>query len=410
MSQEIIYERPPVTGYQQAIMDCPERFAVVEASTKAGKTASMIIWLFEQALQGRDGQEFWWVAPIYGQAEIAFSRMKRQVTAPRFFVENQTALSLTLPTGSKIVFKSADKPDGLYGQDVYAAVFDEFTRAKEESWYALRSTLTATRGKCKFIGNVRGRGWGYKLAQRAKNSGDGEYTYFKITAWDAVEAGILQRAEVEQAKKDLPEHVFRELYLAEPSDDGGNPFGVQFLEQARLPQLAPGPAICYGVDLAKSVDYTVIVGLNGSGQICYFDRFKMDWSLTRNIVAQLPDLPTCIDSTGVGDPIVEELQRSRKQTEGFKFSSTSKQQLVEGLVLAIQQGKTAYPANTPLEDELFSFAFEHTRTGIRYEAPQGLHDDCVMAYALAWHKFRTKPAPVYGTARVRYVQIKGPRL
>jgi hypothetical protein len=25
----------------------------------------------------------------------------------------------------------------------------------------------------------------------------------------------------------LPEHVFRELYLAEPSDDEGNPFGLE---------------------------------------------------------------------------------------------------------------------------------------------------------------------------------------
>lgn len=398
MNGQILYDRPPVTDYQRAIMDCPQRFAVVEASTKAGKTASMIIWLFEQALQGHEGQDFWWIAPIYGQAEIAFNRMKRQVTINGFFAENQTALTLTLPTGSRIAFKSADKPDSLYGEDVYAAVFDEFTRAKEESWYALRSTLTATRGKCKFIGNVRGRGWGYKLAQRAKNSGDNEYTYFKITAWDAVEAGILERAEVEQAKRDLPEHVFRELYLAEPSDDGGNPFGVRHLEQARLPYLAPGPVVCYGVDLAKTTDYTVIIGLNGAGQVCHFDRFKMDWGLTRQTVADLPDLPTCIDSTGVGDPIVEELQRSRKQTEGFKFTSISKQQLIEGLVLAIQQGKTAYPANTPLEDELFSFSFEHTRTGIRYEAPSGLHDDCVMAYALAWRKHSHRP-PVYSAPK-----------
>ncbi len=407
--ETITYDRPTVTDYQREIMDCPERFAVVEASTKAGKTASMIIWLFEQALQGRDGQEFWWIAPVYGQAEIAFSRMKKQVTVNGFFKENLTALSLTLPTGSKIVFKSADKPDNLYGQDVYAAVFDEFTRAKEQAWYALRSTLTATRGKCKFIGNVRGRGWGYKLAQRAKHSGDGEYSYFKITAYDAVKAGILEAKEVEQAKKDLPEHVFRELYLAEPSDDGGNPFGIAHLERARLSNLASGPAVCYGIDLAKSVDYTVIIGLNGSGQVCQFDRFKLDWTGTTATVAGLPDVPMCIDSTGVGDPIVEELQRKRRNTEGFKFSQSSKQQIIEGLALAIQQGKTGYPGNTVLEDELFSFEYQHTRTGTRYEAPSGLHDDCVMAYALAVHKFTHRPEQ-RPPSRMHSIPTKQPRL
>jgi hypothetical protein len=42
--------------------------------------------------------------------------------------------------------KSGEKPDGLYGEDVFAAVIDEASRMREEAWHALRSTLTATRG------------------------------------------------------------------------------------------------------------------------------------------------------------------------------------------------------------------------------------------------------------------------
>jgi hypothetical protein len=41
--------------------------------------------------------------------------------------------------------------------------------------------------------------------------------YFKITAYDAVKEGILQADEVEQAKRDLPSHVFNELYLSRTS-------------------------------------------------------------------------------------------------------------------------------------------------------------------------------------------------
>src|SRR6476646_9415124 len=111
----IDYKRPWVAGYQRRMLDCQARYTVTEASTKAGKTASHIIWLYEQALQGTTGQEFWWVAPIYGQAKIAFKRMKRQVTVPDFFVKNEADLTLTLPTGSILGFKSADKPDSLYG-------------------------------------------------------------------------------------------------------------------------------------------------------------------------------------------------------------------------------------------------------------------------------------------------------
>lgn len=182
----IKYTRPFVTAYQKKILDSKARYTVTEAATKVGKTASHIIWLFEQSLNLKANQSVWWVAPIYAQAEIAYNRMKAQITDRNFFKANDTKLLLVLPTGAKINFKSAERPDSLFGDDVFAAVFDEFTRAREEAWHALRSTLTATNGRCKFIGNVKGKkNWGYKMALRAK-AGEPEYEYHKITAYDAV--------------------------------------------------------------------------------------------------------------------------------------------------------------------------------------------------------------------------------
>ena len=57
-------------------------------------------------------------------------------------------------------FKGADKPDALYGEDVYAAVIDEASRCKEEAWHAVRSTLTATRGPIRIIGSGLGASYG----------------------------------------------------------------------------------------------------------------------------------------------------------------------------------------------------------------------------------------------------------
>ena len=198
----------------------------LQAGTKTGKTVGCIAWLFEQALFGKKHQNYWWIAPVYGQAKIAFTRMKNAYPDGTFDV-HEGDLRLTLKIiGTVIWFKSAEKPDNLYGEDVYAAVFDEASRGREEAWYALRSTLTATRGPCRFIGNVKGRrNFFYQLARKAQ-AGDPDWAYFKITAADAVAAGVLDAAEIESARRDLPEQVFRELYLAEPSDDGGNPFGI----------------------------------------------------------------------------------------------------------------------------------------------------------------------------------------
>src|SRR2546423_6650570 len=90
------------------------RYAIAECSTKSGKTVACLVWLLEQAMQAHRGQNFWWVAPVYSQAEIAYGRMK--VGLPRDLYEaNETQLRITLANGAVLWFKSAEKPDNLYG-------------------------------------------------------------------------------------------------------------------------------------------------------------------------------------------------------------------------------------------------------------------------------------------------------
>lgn len=383
--ETIEYVRPWVYEKQKAAIFGPSRYAIIEASTKTGKTVGCIIWLAEQAMQGKEGQNFWWVAPVYSQAKIAFRRLKRYL--PReLYTSNEGELTITLPNGAVIWFKGADKPDSLYGEDVYAAVVDEASRVKADAWYAVRSTLTATNGPVRIIGNVKGRkNWFYDLSRRAQN-GEPGYHYTKLTAYDAADAGILAYAEIEDAKRTLPEHIFRELYLAEPSDDGGNPFGLQHIERiATLAGPTGNEVVAWGWDLAKSVDWTVGVGIDQYGQLARFERFQKPWPETIEAIWQATgNVPALVDSTGVGDPILEQLQRKGGHYEGYTFSGPSKQKLMEGLASAIQGGRIAIDRG-PLYAELCEFEYAYTRTGVRYSAPEGQHDDCVMALALAVH-------------------------
>lgn len=392
---KINYKRPFLYKYQKAILNSNARYTVTEAATKVGKTASHIVWLFEQALTLKTNQRVWWIAPTIGQAKIAFDRMKVQITDRSIFTANETLRTITLITGGIIEFKTAEKPDNLYGDDVFASVFDEFTRARESAWFALRSTLTATGGKCKFIGNVKGKkNWGHKLAMKAK-AGEENFEYFKITAYDAANEGMKTKdgrpfiEEIESAKRELPEAVFNELYLAIPNDDASNPFGNDYIKRV-IKDYQFEESACFGIDLAKSYDYAVIVGLSKNGKISMMDRWQSDWGSTkRRIIEKIGNKPTLIDSTGVGDPIVEEIQTGRSNIEGLKFSSTSKQQLMEGLALAIQnQEITIHPSMTTLIDELEAFEFVYTRTGVKYSAPEGMHDDCVCALALAVRRMK----------------------
>jgi hypothetical protein len=385
---EIEIERPTLAPYQKRILDSPSRFTVTEAATKVGKTFPHLWWLFEQSMiPPKEGENYWWVAPVYSQAKIAFNRLRRVVVKSGVFRINESELYIETPAGSRIWFKSAEKPDNLYGEDVFAAVFDEFTRAREEAWIALRSTLTATKGKCKFIGNTKGKkNWGYRLGLKAR-AGEPGYEYFKISAYDAIANGAtwLTLEEIEQAKRDLPESAFRELYLAEALDDQANPFGIQFI-QKRIRPISTNTPVVFGVDLAKSIDWTVVTGLDRDGNVCYFDRWQSDWGQTRSrIIQTIGSVPTAIDSTGVGDPIVEDIQRECGNVEGYHYSSASKQKLMEGLANSIQKGSISVLSGV-MQDELEAFEFVYSRTGVRYSAPEGVHDDTVNSLALANYK------------------------
>ena len=361
---------------------------------------SHIEWLLEEAAKEGAGN-WWWVATVSDTADIAFRRAqdrlrglldsggtKIRVSEPIPFEKNETRKYIDV-FGARLWFKSAEKPDNLYGEDVYGAVGDEVSRWREDAWTALYTTLTATKGRAKLIGNVKGRkNWAYVKARKAE-SGEPDWSHHKLTAFDAIDGGVIDADIVEQAKRDLPDAVFRELYLAEPADDEGNPFGIQAIRACIAPALSGAAPVAWGWDLAKSVDWTVGIALDTDGATCRFERFQRPWQETLAAIERTTGtIPALVDSTGVGDPVLEALQRSgqvRRNFEGFKFSSTSKQQLMEGLAVAIQRGEVRYP-DGPIVAELEAFEYEFTRTGVRYSAPQGMHDDCVMALALAVEK------------------------
>jgi hypothetical protein len=386
------YLRPWLYQKQLDGIFTDKRYCVIEASTKSGKTVGCIVWLTEKAiLEGAPGKHYWWVAPVSDQADIAFRRMKMALPMNKY-IPKENPKRITLWNGAMIWFKSADKPDSLYGEDVYAAVVDEATRCKEDSWHGVRSTLTKTRGPIRIIGNVKGRNnWAYKLARVAESGVDNMH-YTKITAVDAVEAGVLEQEEIDDARAIYPEPVFRELYLAEPSDDEGNPFGIQHI-RACIGPMSSEPPVAWGWDVAKYTNYTVGIALDRDGNVCRFHRWQDSWDATLNkIISLTKRVPAFVDSTGSGDQLVERLRRdSGNNFMGYTFSTKSKQELMVGLSVAIQNREITFP-KSQIVTELEAFEYEiRAQTGnVLYSSPSGVNDDCVDALAMAVKRWRSQ--------------------
>lgn len=399
--RQMRFVRPWLYPKQEAFLYTEKRYSIAEASTKSGKTHGCIVWFIETAaMRGGPNRHAWWVAPTYSQAEIAFRRVIEY--CPRELIHvNYGKLTIQLPNGTWLWFKTGEKPDSLYGEDVICAVIDEASRVREASWIAIRSTLTATQGPLRIIGNVKGRkNWAYRLARRAEARAP-NMLFTRLTAYDAAEAGIFPMSEIEDARLMLPPDVFQELFMAVASEDGSNPFGHDNINLCGMEALAKGPVVAYGVDLARKSDWTVIVGLNKKLEVAYFDRFQRPWPITEDAITKVTrQTPTLLDATGVGDPVTQHVQKKNKKAEGFIYTSSSKPDLILHLILGVQRQTCHFPyidavddlvARLPENDprrimtEMREFEYAYNERGrVSYEAAEGLHDDCVNALALAY--------------------------
>lgn len=354
-----------------------------------------IEWLLDEAIKIGRGNH-WWVATTYATADIAFRRVQlrlkgfldaggilKRIGPPIPFYKNESKRLIQVG-GASIWFRSAEKPGNLYGEDVYRLVGDEITRWKKDSWTACYSTLVATGGIAKLIGNVRGkRNFAYKLARKAEAEAPG-WSHHKLTAYDAIDGGIIKKAVIDQARLDMTETEFKQLYEAEAQDDGTNPFGIEFINAALIHEPSPYETAAFGVDLGKSVDWTWIVGLDSSGQQTISERFQKSWPDTKEEILRVVglDIPCLIDSTGVGAAIAEDMMTVGDNFEGFTFTSSSKQSLYGDLKGAIQGGRFKF-FDPILKQELEDMEFTYTERGTVYAAPEGLHDDGPDAGALA---------------------------
>jgi hypothetical protein len=363
---------------QKKILECDRRFIVVMCGRRFGKSELSQILSISEAIKG--GQVAY-ITPTYKLAKAFFERL----TAALPFKNNISNLKIYCPNNGSIEFYTGERLDNLRGRKFHLVIIDEaaFIPDLESGWQnSIRPTLTDYEGKAVFLSTPRGKNFFYSMFMK---QGENDWQSFKFSTYDNP---YINTREIDEARLQLPEVVFEQEYLANPSENSANPFGNAYIKNCIRP-VSSQQIVAYGIDLAKSVDFTVIIGLDNGGNVAYFDRFQMDWHNTKETIRRLPIAPILADSTGVGDPILEDLKREGINIEGLKFTSQSKQQLMEGLAQAIQQGKISYPEGV-IVDELDIFEYQFTANGVRYSAPSGFHDDCVVALALAWQNFNYK--------------------
>ena len=362
---------------QREVLRSLRRFSVLEIGRRWGKTTFGQQMAIEAAINGRT---VGWFAPSYKYLADPVREFERSMK-PLLLRHDRIEKRMEFRTRGAIDFWTLEDIDSGRGRAYDLVIVDEagFAPKLLEAWRAsIRPTLADRKGRALFLGTPKGTADFHRLYLEAEGDTSGEWAAFRLAS--ATNPHI-DPAEIEAARRMLPPAVFAQEFEGVPAEDGGNPFGLDAIREC-IGSLSSAAVDVWGVDLAKSQDWTVAVGLDAEGRVCQLERWQGPWSVTRERLARMiGDKAAQIDSTGVGDPIVEDLRKVCRRVEGFKFTSQSKQQLMEGLQLAIQTREIRYPEGW-LRSELESFGFRYSGRAVSYEATVG-HDDGVCALALA---------------------------
>jgi hypothetical protein len=334
---------------------------------------------------------YWIVYPTYGEAKDAIWKdpnMLFRVIPPSLIARtNETELTLYLHSGSILCLKGADNPDSLRGSGPYGIGFDEFDTMKYETWGIVEPILRANGGWAWFCGTPKGKRSLYDLHNKGC-SGNPEWKSFLLKA---SQSGIIAKDQLIASRESMSQALYNQEWECEFLEGEGSVFRhVRDVCDALPKKPIEGHTYVMGVDLAKVRDFTVITVYDReSNRQVYQDRFQtFEWPFQKTKIKAISDhynqALVMLDATGLGDPIADDLTRAGVPVEPFKITEQTKKDIIEKLSVWIEQKQLHMISTEDTLIEFDNFSYEIGPTGrIRYNAPEGYHDDIVISQALA---------------------------
>lgn len=198
-------------AWQQEVWNDPTRFKVVAAGRRTGKSRLAAYLLLVNALQTTRGNIFY-VAPTQGQARDIMWNTLLELGQGLIESSHINNLQIKLVNGIMISLKGADRPETMRGVSLKYLVLDEYADMKPDVWeLILRPALADLKGSALFIGTPMGRNHFYELYRAAELEIDSDYKAWHYTSYDNP---ILEKEEIDKAKKSMSSYAFRQEFMA----------------------------------------------------------------------------------------------------------------------------------------------------------------------------------------------------
>ena len=388
-SNELELTLPEAYDLQLEIMNHPAKRKVICAGRRVGKTIMCGLLAVQYMMDGKrvllsstsqdQSDAFWeyitgWFYPLIESRTVYKNEVKH----------------LLRYNGGQIRVKTGRHPNTLRSGWCDLLVLDECAYLDADAWNKVGAPMLAdTNGTAIFISTPKRRNWFFQLYQQALSDTSGRWEAWNFSTHKNPH---LSPEAMESLVADMTEEDYRQEILAQFLEGQGAVFRY-IDERATLALREPYEgSFVFGVDWAMQKDFTVIAVMDTeTRQLVDYDRFNgVNWSLQRGRLKTLyekwkPDT-IIAESNSIGSPNIEALQQEGLPVVSFETTATSKPPLIESLVLAFDRNEIAIPNDPIIKGELMAYERKITSTGrSQYSAPDGMHDDCVMALALAWH-------------------------
>lgn len=377
---------------QLAFIDSPAKRKVIVAGRRGGKTTGTTILAVEAALAGRRVLQ---AAPTSDQTEAFWAGCKTAladlIAAGGY--KNESLRIIELPTGGRIRAKTAFNADTLRGDYADLLILEEFSLMDPDTWTEVGAPMLADNdGDAVFIFTPKRKNHAYIRYQHAVQDESGRWAAWHFTSHDNP---YLPPEALAALAEDMTEEAYQQEILAQFLDAEGAVFrniaACLTAPRDATPDDHAGHQLVMGADWGKENDRTAlsVVCLRCKCEVA-LDYFRqIDYRLQRGRLRALYDRwhmqRVIAEANAMGEPIIEELRHEGINVERFVTSPSSKPPLIENLVLALEREEIRWLPDPMATSELEAYERTVSRQTGRssYSAPEGLHDDTVMARALA---------------------------
>lgn len=383
----------------RAFLASAARFRVLVMHRRARKTSLSLeeVCKFLMANPGSIGKT---LAPLRKQAkEIIWDDKDMLFTVfPKEIIKevNKSELKVTLINGSMYFLDGADNVQNKRGNNVKILHLTEAGDHEEAVWTQVyEPVLKANGGVAIFEGNPRGKNWFSRLFDAA--AARAGWASFLLSA---VDSPIFTKQDLEDIQRSVPDAVFRSEYLCEWVGSTGMVF--RGIPEAAVKDPVPalkGHQYRIGVDLGRHSDYTVVSVVDRTS----WDQVEMDrfngtsWALIKERIVQAAKnyslrenfnkVELLIETNGIGDPVFEDIfnmcqeisQEYDIMVMPFLTTNASKDKLVSSFSMLLDRNMVKLLRNASLVHEMESFTYTRSGNNYIYSAPEGDHDDIVMA-------------------------------